>query len=677
VDADRLFRLLERVGLDDEPKVAALVGAAAAHPSPVVGQQLQKLIEVKAAGQYRYPFPESERSELVNELEDQIRLGTTFTGSSYALDPADLTKHLLVVGATGTGKTTLLYHLMDQLPVPYMAFDLKTDYRHLRGRNPNLLVVPWMHLRLNPLQPPPQVTPRSWAQTVTELIGDSYDIYSGSENYLLPVLVAMYEEHGIDVDTGYPAAEVREVAWPTFPQVRAYLQESGNTGASRTQLRNRLIDRFASIMAATGDLFTAKHGYPLAELLERDVVVELEGLKTDHQDFIIEFLLTWTFRYRQARQRRGSGVEHAFILDEGKRAFSVFKEQDRTQGIPQINYLTAEMREFGEALLVGDQEPNKLTDALHSNTGTTALFRLEEGEQFRRMVRSMQLSDRQQVFADQLETGQAIVKHGGGSAVPVQFPESGIKKTVTDTELRTAMESKWEQLTGDEISVSTSNGETETGETGPETEADAGKPPQLPTDVSAEAVHLLKDIGRHPNRSLMDRYADLFSYDKKGVRAKQELADAGLIEEYAVTVPEGSAKVVALTDSGRTVLERRHVDVERSGRGGPVHRYFQNRILEGFRKNGWTAEIEKHDADVFAEAPDSGRSVAVEVAMEARDREVQHVQDRITVADEVWVGCRNDVVRTELSRELDRADLLSDAVRVELVSAVADVSRFL
>lgn len=123
----------------------------------------------------------------------------------------------------------------------------------------------------------------------------------------------MYEEHDIDVDTGYSRDEVCDLPWPRFPQLRAYLRRSGKTDASRTQLRNRLIDRFGSILAATGagDMYTESHGYPLAALLERDVVYELQGLKTEHQDFLIEFLLTWVFRYRQARQERDTGLQHA------------------------------------------------------------------------------------------------------------------------------------------------------------------------------------------------------------------------------------------------------------------------------------------------------------------------------------------------------------------------------
>jgi hypothetical protein len=190
-------------------------------------------------------------------------------------------------------------------------------------------------------------------------------------------------------------------------------------------------------------------------------------------------------------------------------------------------------------------------------------------------------------------------------------------------------------------------------------------------------MHLLKDIAGEPNRTLMERYEDLFSYSKKGVRAKQELFDTGLVGEEAVSVPEGTAKVVYVTDGGERLLQEQDVAVETHGRGGPVHRYFQFRIRDAFQAEGWDAALERHDADVFAEHPESGRRIVVEVAMAARDREVEHVRDRRELADELWIGCRNDMVRSKLRQRLEEAELLTDAVRVDLLTVVADVSALL
>ena len=46
--------------------------------------------------------------------------------STYDLEEADLMQYLLAVGRSGVGKTILFYNLMDQLTVPFWAFEARS-----------------------------------------------------------------------------------------------------------------------------------------------------------------------------------------------------------------------------------------------------------------------------------------------------------------------------------------------------------------------------------------------------------------------------------------------------------------------------------------------------------------------------------------------------------------------
>ena len=87
-----------------------------------------------------------------------------------------------------------------------------------------------------------------------------------------------------------------------------------------------------------------------------DVVFEFDGLSRDVQNFLMEILFAGVYEYRMASGDRGDELRHVFLLDEGKQVFSVYKERQDAAGIPEIDQLTAKMREFGEGLIVGDQE---------------------------------------------------------------------------------------------------------------------------------------------------------------------------------------------------------------------------------------------------------------------------------------------------------------------------------
>ena len=71
------------------------------------------------------------------EVEGEIRIGIVkSTNGSFGLNLDELNEHLLITGRSGSGKTTINYHIMLQLlqrGIPFLAFDFKQDYRHLLG----------------------------------------------------------------------------------------------------------------------------------------------------------------------------------------------------------------------------------------------------------------------------------------------------------------------------------------------------------------------------------------------------------------------------------------------------------------------------------------------------------------------------------------------------------------
>ena len=204
-DLESLFRLAERTNLIDDPQVRKSLTVAAISENSYLKQQIAKLLTAKAAREQAQPF--NDTSQRISPFSDRIQLGTTITGSTYTLEQDDLTRHLLAVGQSGAGKTTLFYNLMDQLTVPFWAFDLKQDYRHLLQDGPDLLVLPWSELRFNPLRPPDGVPPRRWAQVFSEMFGHATALLSGSKNYLMKRVITLYRLYGLfeDVSPPYPS----------------------------------------------------------------------------------------------------------------------------------------------------------------------------------------------------------------------------------------------------------------------------------------------------------------------------------------------------------------------------------------------------------------------------------------------------------------------------------------
>jgi hypothetical protein len=348
-----------------------------------------------------------------------------------------------------------------------------------------------------------------------------------------------------------------------------------------------------------------------------------------------------------------------FAVDEAKQVFSVYKERQDAAGIPAIDELTAKMREFGEGLIVADQEASKLTDSIKANTYTKALLSTGDRKQFKAMAESLNLSDRQQAVAQQLDVGEAVLQTGNSDPVRVTLQEFDLEKQVTDTELERQQRGLWTKLSStprqrpagfeDLTGSITENKDEVLGD------------PDPSVSLSTEAEQLLTDVVEYPFVPVTQRY-DQFSSRHVGFDAKTELVEAGIVEEQLVQTGSGSRKLLELTERGHSYVDHElDVDPAHEGRGGIVHRYWQHQVKTAFEDNGWTAELELFDADVYV---NTGQiEVVVEIAMENTDREREHVATHLeTGFDAVWVVCRNHEVREGLEHRVSEADLDTDRV---------------
>jgi hypothetical protein len=399
--SEELLDFAKRNGVLDDPEVRRLVLAAGVSSNESLQKAASKAVLGKSIQHFQYPF----RPQLSSGGD--LELGRVFDGGLFRLDEGDLNRHLLAVGQSGSGKTTLFYSLYEELDRPVWFFDLKRDYRHL-SRGHELLVLPWSELKYNPLRPPEGVSPRRWAQVFSEIFGHATALLSGSKNYLLKKIIELYRLYGLfdRVSGPYPSLHELEL-----------LIESDRINYARTSsnYRDRLLNRLEAINLVAGKVFDCSQGHSVEELLERDVVFEFGGVGRDLQNLLMESLFAQVYEYRLAQNNRGEGLRHVFFLDEGKQVFSVYKERQDASGIPEIDQLTARMREFGEGLVVGDQEASKLTDSIKANTYTKVLLPMGDRKQFDALAGSMNLSERQREFASELGVGEAVVQVGNGT----------------------------------------------------------------------------------------------------------------------------------------------------------------------------------------------------------------------------------------------------------------------
>lgn len=548
--------------------------------------------------------------------------------------------------------------MMDEIDVPFWTFDLKQDYRHLLQNREELLVLPWAELKFNPLKPPEGVPPRRWAQVFAEIFGHATALLSGSKNYLMRSIIQLYQLYDLFDHVNAPYPSLHELQRLHEADKINYMRKTAN-------YRDTVLNRLDAMNLTAGTVFDCSEGYSVEDLLNRNIVFEFDGLGTDVQNFLMEVLFAAVYEYRVAHDQRGGDLRHVFFLDEGKRVFSVYKERQDAAGIPAIDELTAKMREFGEGLIVADQEASKLTDSIKANTDTKILLATGDSKQFESLTASMHLSERQEDIAQQLGIGEAIVQSGNRDPVPVRLDNYELEKDISDEELRKHQAERWDELSSTPRETTTEF----------EQQVHVRDDMEIPDDsvqkieLSDDSETMLKDIVEHPCKLLTERY-ELFPNEYHGNKAKEELVENKIVEERVLKGAE-TRKLFELTQTGREYVETRDdMEIQQKERGGIVHRCWQQKIKEVIEEAGWSASTEACDADIWTIM--DGTELVVEVAMGNNKREVEHVEKHLdTGFDVIWIACPDEEVKQGLQERIEEHGL-NDEVTFRLLKEFDD-----
>jgi len=362
-------------------------------------------------------------------------------GKSYCpfgLRENEWIKHLLITGMTGTGKTNLAFQILKELKKknkPFMVFDWKRNYRDLLqlpefkgtlvftvGRK----IAPFY---FNPLIPPPGTEPGQWLMKLVDVIKHAYFVGEGVEYLLREGIDWTYEKCGV-----FQAGNSR-TRTPTFFRVKEYVHKKhlkGRMGlwkASAIRVLESLCFRHGlGPVVNTGDEFNYQ------KLLNSPVILELDALSDSDKVFLTEAMILWLYEFRKTEGKREE-FKHALLIEEGHHILS--REKENVEGVETIMETSLrQIREFGEAVIVIDQEPTKLSNSIKANTYCKITFNLGNGKDILEIASCMALSREESEYLNLLDVGQAIVTLKGRVFVPlyVVIPLVGVRKGLVGDE---------------------------------------------------------------------------------------------------------------------------------------------------------------------------------------------------------------------------------------------------
>ncbi|HEV7651936.1 MAG TPA: ATP-binding protein [Actinophytocola sp.] len=367
--------------------------------------------------------------DLTPESEGDVHLGAVLDDADqpigeFGVGLDTLNRHTFVAGATGSGKSQTVRHLLEGLhrvEVPWLVIEpAKAEYAGMAGR----LGAPVTVIRpgapdvypagINPLEPEPGFPLQTHLDLTRALFLAAFDADEPFPQVLAHALTRCYTDLGWDPVTGTARLAGGRPKYPNLGDLQSMAKQVvAGIGYGREvadNIRGFVDVRIGSLRLGTpGRFFEGGHPLDIGELLRRNVVLEIEDIGSDaDKAFFIGAVIIRLFEH--LRLHPAARLRHVTVLEEAHRLLKHAEAgSPAAHAVELFTSLLAEIRAYGEGIIVAEQIPSKIVPDVVKNTACKILHRLPAADDRATVGATMNLSEAQSRHVVTLPPGRAAV----------------------------------------------------------------------------------------------------------------------------------------------------------------------------------------------------------------------------------------------------------------------------
>ncbi|MBQ6380265.1 MAG: ATP-binding protein [Clostridia bacterium] len=362
--------------------------------------------------------------------------------SDFYLPEKALNRHAFICGMTGSGKTNSLFNILENAGVPFLVIEpVKGEYRCLRSKFENTEV--WtmkadgitdesIHLlQINPFWFPENTNIAFHVDSIKTIISSAFELDCAMPNILEQCMFNVYIKAGWNIVTNENIYEGRipdEFLFPTFSdlldEIEYYLEHSKFEGETLGNYRGALSTRLKSFVGSYKGLLLNTRKHPDYErLMNNHTIIELEGLADDADKcLVMGTVLIQYFEYLKLHFNSDKkGLQHIMVIEEAHRLFkNVSPNKSNSSGtidpaaqlVDYLNNLMAEIRAFGEGMLIVDQSPTKISEDVIKNSGTKMIHRIDNAKDIKLLTSALLIPD-DKTSISSLLLGETLIRTEG------------------------------------------------------------------------------------------------------------------------------------------------------------------------------------------------------------------------------------------------------------------------
>lgn len=385
---------------------------------PIGSEKIAAGLEVNSSEKGNKTYAEN----IINTGDIEVGvLKSSSRGDTIGFNLKDLTKHMLVVGTPGSGKTTFSVSLLDRLwkkhGIPFLVIEpAKNEYRALITSIPELQVFtpgknfisPFV---FNPFVPPKNVKLETYKSTLMTAFAAGVSMASPLDKIFEESIHNCYSDfRWLDTYTSDNKGQIFNISdfikcfQDTFENI-GYTGDARNIGRAGTVRLNSLVH-----------LFDNYFSIPIEDLLQKPTVIELAAVEnSDQKALLISLLLLSILAYVNSNYVGEGELKNVILLEEAHVLLDADTNAGQGEANPSaiaqglVKRMLAEIRSYGVGMVIADQSPRKVTADVVALTDMKLAFRLVEAMDKQMIADSANMSEVQTGRLSRLKPGEAFL----------------------------------------------------------------------------------------------------------------------------------------------------------------------------------------------------------------------------------------------------------------------------
>lgn len=236
-------------------------------------------------------------------------------------------------------------------------------------------------------------------------------------------IYSVYEDYGWNIKDGSNKYHLSEypVLDDLYVKIEQVVSEMGYDKRMRNDLVGSLQARINSLrIGSKGEILNARRSFPIKEILDAKVIIELEDIGDEEaKSFIISLLMVQIMEYRRLQTDLQKDTRHILIIEEAHRLLKNIPAGTGESADPRGNAveffcnMLAELRSKGQSFIIADQIPTKLAPDIIKNTNTKIVHRIVAKDDRDVLSGAMYMTEEQSEAIASLPQGTAAVRSEG------------------------------------------------------------------------------------------------------------------------------------------------------------------------------------------------------------------------------------------------------------------------